>query len=257
MVYTPPGLNMHRPTRLSPGRADPARLRSGPRPGTPLTTYDISYLRSDGQVQRHRQTAPASPTFLAAFSAFARGTLITTAQGPVAVEDLEPGMKLITNERGPSPLLWIGSMMLAPQARLFGTGVPVLTRIMADALGMGRPMTDVVAGPSARLLHRSPGLADQILQPVHILADGVHVIGANPPSPVQLFHLALYRHATITVAGLPAETFHPGPGYEAALPYEDHATFLGLFPHVRKSSDFGSLAHPRQPLHFSGQYELA
>lgn len=214
-----------------------------------MTTYEISYLRSDGQVRRQRQGAPAIPIFLAAFSAFARGTLIATTRGPIAVEDLVPGMKLVTNERGPAPLLWIGSMTLRPDARLFDDGRPALMRIMSDALGMGRPMSDLVAGPSARLLQRDPALGEQVLQPVHELADGMQVIGVTPPSPVELYHLALHRHATITVAGLPAETYHPGPAFDASLSLEDLATFLALFPHVRKPSDFGSLAHPRQPLH--------
>jgi hypothetical protein len=235
-----------------PGNAPGLLARAEFQPRKPMLSYEVSYLRSDGAVRTQRYPAPATPAFLAAFSAFARGTLITTTRGPVAVEDLSPGMKLVTNERGPSPLLWIGAMTLMPDARLFDPGVPVLTRIMADALGIGRPMADFIAGPSARLLQRSPGLTDQMLQPVRDLVDGMQVIGLTPPSPVVLYHLALYRHATITAAGLPVETYHPGPGFEAALPHQDVATFLGLFPHVRKPSDFGSLAHPRQPLRQAG-----
>lgn len=246
MVYSPtiPAETGSRPAawRHHPG---PAAHRPARR-AAPLASYDIAFQRSDGQVRAQRFSAPATPIFLSAFSAFARGTLITTTTGPVAVEDLVPGMKLITNERGPSPLLWVGSVTWMPETRLFDPGRPVLTRVMADSMGMGRPIVDFVAGPAARILQRAPGAGNNVLVPVQSLADGNSAIGLTPPSPVQLYHLVLYRHATITAAGLTAETYHPGPGFEARLPHEDAAAFLALFPHVRKPSDFGSLAHPRR-----------
>lgn len=246
MAYTPPSLHFDGTLRSDTRRADPVYARA--RPARPMIAYDVAFLRSDGEVRAQRHRAPATPAFLGAFSAFARGTLIATTRGPVAVEDLSPGMKLLTNERGPSPLLWIGAMTLMPEAQMFERGAPALTRIMADALGLGRPVTDFIAGPSARILQRDLGLGELLLQPVQDLVDGMQVIGLTPPSPVTLYHLGLHRHATITAAGLPVETYHPGPAFDAALPHEDVAPFLALFPHVRQPSDFGSLAHPRLPL---------
>lgn len=250
MVYTPSALSLANATRADSAFAeDCATMRDPGGPRTqPSISYDVQYLCRDGQTGTARHSAPATPPFLDAFSAFARGTLIATTRGPVAVEDLSPGMKLLTNERGPSPLLWIGTVTLRPDACAFGTNGPRLIRVMAEALGLGRPMTDFMAGPGARILQRGSGIQDQALRPVRNMLDGTHVIELRPPSAVQMFHLLLPRHVTIMAAGLSAETFHPGPGFDQSMTHNDLALFLSLFPHIRKPVDFGSLAHPRAPL---------
>ncbi|QIE45898.1 hypothetical protein G5B38_10360 [Pseudohalocynthiibacter aestuariivivens] len=250
MVYTPSALNLVSAMRAEAGFAEEYTSLRGMRAerAQPMIGYDVQYLCGDGQIGSARHRAPATAPFLDAFSAFARGTLIATTQGPVAVEDLSPGMKLITNERGPSPLLWVGAMTLRPDACAFGESGPRLFRIMAEALGMARPMTDLMTGPGARILQRTPGRRDQSLRPVRDMLDGMQVIELRPPSAVQMYHLLLPRHATITAAGLSVETFHPGPGFDQSMTYDDLAQFIGLFPHIRKPVDFGSLAHPRAPL---------
>ncbi|WP_336097634.1 Hint domain-containing protein [Roseovarius sp. CH_XMU1461] len=246
MVYSPSAPRIVAPRTTHPASNRPASRPQDIRP-TAQRVYDVSWLnRHDGSVQRSRVEAPAGPIFEAAFSAFARGTLITTTQGPVAVEDLVPGMLIQTRERGPSPLLWIGSMQLAPDNI---APVAPLTRVMTDAFGLGRPSPDFLAGPGARLLQRTTGgPGDNSLRSVQSFADGHSVIPLRPPSPVRLYHLALQRHATITAAGLTTESFHPGAGFNSIVSYETSVRFMALFPHLRKTSEFGSLAHPRQPL---------
>jgi len=260
MVYTPTAFGLINTMRAETGFADTRQSlsRQVQHPAHTMKTYEVSSLLSDGKVRSQRLVAPSSMMFQAAFSAFAHGTLITTTRGPVAVEDLTPGMKIVTNERGPSPLLWIGSMTMNPNTTDFDPDTPRLTRIMADALGVGRPMPGFMAGPGARILKHGAGIQDKTLMPVREFVDGMNVIHVNPPSPVKLYHLALHRHATITAAGLDVETFHPGPGFENVLPHQDLTHFLSLFPHIRRPSDFGSLAYPRQPLRKpSGQRDVA
>ncbi len=123
-----------------------------------------------------------------------------------------------------------------------------LTRIMTGALGLGRPMVDLMTGPGARIAQRSSTQYDQILRPVHDLIDGNSVISVTPPGAVHLYHIALQRHATMTAAGLTLETYHPGPGFETALTQQHLAQFIALFPYVRRPSDFGGLAYRRGPL---------
>jgi len=252
MVYTPSALSLSNALRADTGFADtqPISGRHHHRVRDTIRTrmYDISWLRPDGTTQTHRQSAPATPAFEAAFSAFAHGALVSTSTGPVAVEDLRPGMRLVTNERGPSPLLWIGSMTLLPNDDNSDPSQPKLTRVMADAFGMGRPMPDFLAGPGARLMQRSAGFSEQTLRPVHEFVDGINVISVRPPSPVRLYHLGLHRHATINVAGLSAETYHPGPGFDSVMNHETLLQFMSFFPHMRRPTDFGGLAHPRQAL---------
>lgn len=223
-----------------------------------LRKYRILSLRNDGSIHETENIGPATAPFEAAFSAFARGTLIKTTTGPVAVEDLLPGMKIVTCEHGPMPLLWLGAMTLVPDAE--GT-VPQnrrITRIMGDALGMGRPMMDVMAGPGARLLSRPLGLRDsfggeQVLTPARDLADGMSVVEITPAHPVTVFHIALRRHSTICAGGLEFESYHPGAGFERHMSQNMLSLFLSYFPHIHEAHQFGALSHPRLPFGTAAQ----
>jgi len=61
--------------------------------------------------------APAIPAFELAFAAMARGTLLAGPDGPVAIEDLRPGMLLETARKGACRIEWIG-MLLGPENML-------------------------------------------------------------------------------------------------------------------------------------------
>ena len=68
-----------------------ARARSGGR----TRAYEIAALRPDGTVFVTEGYVPATPLFEEPFSAFARGTLISTPQGETPVEDLCPGDRIV------------------------------------------------------------------------------------------------------------------------------------------------------------------
>jgi hypothetical protein len=217
-----------------------------------LRKYRIMAELPDGTIQDAENIGPAIPSFECAFSAFARGTLIRTSQGQVAVEDLMPGCEIDTAEHGPQRLIWIGSMTLVPNV----AGVPAqacrVTRIMPDAFGMERPMTNLMVGPGARLLSRPANLRDsfggeRVLSPVRDLADGVNVVEIMPPTAITVYHLCLRQHGTITAGGLDFETFHPGIGFERQMGAQMLELFLSFFPHIRSPADFGPVAHLRLP----------
>lgn len=227
-----------------------------------MRKYHIASLKSDGSVKMSENIGPALPVFESAFSAFARGTLIETTHGPVAVEDLVPGMKIVTGERGASPLLWIGSMTLVPNAAGIDPHNLRLTRIMAEAFGMGRPMSDFLAGPGARILSRPSGMGgvfggERLLIPARNMVDDVNVISITPPRPVTVYHMCLHRHATVSADGLEVETFHPGTGFERTMGEKMLSLFLSFFPHISQPKDFGSLTHQRKPLVSSNGLEVA
>ena len=96
----------------SPVLNDPAALRAQPR--QQLRRYEVSSLLPDGSVAETRHIAPALPLFEDAFCAFSRGALIETASGPVAIEDIQPGEKVITADGHVQPLLWKGSTTIVP-----------------------------------------------------------------------------------------------------------------------------------------------
>lgn len=194
-------------------------------------------------------TAPATPDFEAAFNAFARGTLIATRKGQIAIEDLRPGMKVLSREHGPQSVIWIGIMTHNAARR----DTPLLTRITNDRFGPSRPSPDLITGPGARMLHRpSHGAAGDregmAYVPVSDFVDGDSIIGIHPRSETETYHLCLRRHGTIRAAGLEVESFHPGHALERRMGMNTRELFLNMFPHIGNASDFGPLAHPRVSL---------
>jgi hypothetical protein len=239
------------PTELNSGYgfAVSAPERARLRPAIPTRSFEVAALRSDGSLFIGQDRAPALPLFESAFSAFARGTLIQTSQGDVAVEDLQPGDMINTSTGEAEKLIWIGSSSFIPAEA--GRRMPLI-RIMADSFGQGRPNMFITVGPAARVLHTPHNMRGDagntgMLTPVRGFVDGVNVIEVVPPTPVRLFHICLSRHAAINVGGIEMETFHPGATAMRGLSQSLRDQFLGMFPQIGHASDFGPLAHPRAP----------
>ena len=237
-----------------PVPVDPKTHQTQSRPN--LRRYVIKSLLPGGDIAETRHVAPALPVFEDAFCAFARGSVVDTDSGPVAVEDLLPGDRILTSDGTAQPLVWKGSTTIVPGRRDTAARKLQLTRIMADSFGMQRPVACMIAGPSARLLYTPDhlrGLAGnlRLLTPVQEFTDGLTVIETTPPSAVDLFHLCLSRHAIIRVNGLEFETYHPGLEAARALSQNMRPHFLNLFPHISQLCDFGepvfTRAGDRQP----------
>lgn len=215
----------------------------------PTRNFEVAALRSDGSLFIGQDKAPAIPLFENAFAAFARGTVIATPRGNIAVEDLQPGDMVNTTDGDAAKLVWIGSSNFVPADA--GRRTPLI-RIMADAFGQGRPASFLTVGPAARILQTPHHLRGEVgnakmLTPVREFVDGVNVIEVVPPTAVQLFHLCLDRHAIITASGVEMETFHPGTKAIKAVSQSLQDRFLEMFPQVGHITDFGPMAHPRAP----------
>ncbi|MCA0929137.1 Hint domain-containing protein [Ruegeria profundi] len=231
-----------------------ALLRDGPRSKTQkkaqLRRYEVSTLMKNGEVVQTRHIAPALPMFEDAFCAFTRGALVETESGPMAFEDLLPGDTVLTQTGASETVLWKGSVMLIPGRQDSHGRTRPLTRIMADTFGMQKPMSGVIVGPSARLLGTPSHLRHvngegPVLTPVHEFQDGMSVIETLPPTPIELFHICLKRHAVINVDGLQFETYHPGVNAVRRLSHSLRSIYLNLFAHIDTLSDFGPLVMPR------------
>lgn len=232
----------------SPILQDPAALRARSRPQ--LRRYEVSVLAPNGDIVDSRHIAPALPLFETAFSAFTRGSMIETETGPIAIEDLLPGDRILTRDGSYQTLMWKGSTQIVPgRPDAKGRYTP-LVRIMADSFGMQTPMSDVVAGPAARLL-KTPGHLRHLsgdaplLTPVGEFLDGMQVIDTAPPTAVQLYHLCLEKHAVIRVAGLEFETYHPGTNALRLVSPTMREVFLKLFPHITSIGAFGPQLYAR------------
>jgi hypothetical protein len=233
--------------------ASPVADATEPRRPLVMRKYQISALRPDGEIRQSEQIGPALPQFEAAFSAFARSTLIKTTLGPVAIEDLLPGDEIVTSEYGPTRLLWVGSMTLVPKSNGPTPPEARMTRVMPEAFGMGKPITNVMFGPGARVLTPAARLRrlmgnEPILAPVRHLIDGQGVIEITPPRPVTVYHLCLAKHATINAGGLCVESYHPGSAFERKMGEKMLTLFLSFFPHIKAPYEFGGLSHLRLPL---------
>lgn len=212
--------------------------------------FETEWLDASGQVQSDVTVAHALPAFEAAFSAFTHGVLIQTTEGPVAVEDLTPGMYVECPDGRATQLLWKGSITLVPGAPTLSEQPSRLYRVMPDAFGLGRPVQDQTFGPHVRRLDRDPTIrsalgAEAALVPLASRADGNAVIEVTPVSPTRVYHLACAKHETILAAGLEVECFHPGHELQLSLPEELLQVFMGFFPHLESIRDFGRLATPR------------
>jgi len=237
-------------------------IEKAKRRGPLLRRYTVSRLDDAGREKITEHMAPATFEFENAFNAFPRGTLITTDQGVCAIEDLRPGMKVVTQERGPQEVVWIGSMMMVPHAPVADPAQVRMTRVSPDRFGLSRPAGDLMVGPGARLLHfpdvlRDDDVRGQVYTPFTEFADGDTVFEITPPSAIELFHVCLASHATIFAQGLPVETFHPGYYLNDTMGPNKLALFLSMFPHVTALRDFGLLAHPRMTLRALTQLDAA
>lgn len=227
---------------------DPAIMRPKARPQ--LRRYEVLSLLPNGDIAETHHVAPALQLFENAFLAFCRGSLVDTEHGPVAIEDLMPGDRVLTRDDEALPVLWVGSTRLAPGHADSQRRNLKLTRIMADSFGMSRPAACVVAGPASRLMmtpaHLRPTSGGApMLTPVQEFIDGMNVIETTPPTPVQMFHLCLPKHAVIRVGGLEFESYHPGTNATVATSHAMKAVFFNLFPHIDAMSDFGPQAYFR------------
>lgn len=243
------------PSAKSPALYLPKGARPTPRPPRPsfmTRRYEARWLTAEGHVEGTTRTAPALPEFEEAFSAIARGTLIETTQGFVAVEDLEPGMVAVTGEGRREVITWIGSMTLFPAGTIPGLASSAMTRITADAFGGGRPMPDLLLGPQARLLMkdartRAAGHPAAYL-PARALVDGESIIEVAPVAPVTMYHLVLERQGSLACAGIEIESYHPGRNLAERLEPQLAAMLLALFPQMTTFADFGPMSHPRLAL---------
>ena len=230
-----------------------ARRVSRPAPAMPKARvsrrFETEWLQ-DGEIHSDMVVAPALPAFEQAFGAFTHGVLVQTTEGPVAVEDLLPGMHLECASGRSSQLMWKGAITLVPGAPTLNETPDKLYRVMTDAFGLARPSQDQTFGPHARRLDRDAKIraaigSEAALAPLSAMVDGHAVIEVTPVTATRVYHLVCERHEMILAAGLEVETFHPGPDTPLSLPEEVLSLFMSFFPHMTSFRDFGRLAAPR------------
>ncbi|PKP94116.1 MAG: hypothetical protein CVT77_03305 [Alphaproteobacteria bacterium HGW-Alphaproteobacteria-16] len=130
---------------------------------------------------------------------FVEGTLIATALGSVAVEDLSVGDLVVTASGAQRPIKWIGQTASRPARHRRPHEVnPV--RVRAHAFGPNLPKRD---------LRLSPGHAvyvDGVLVPISHLVNGATIV-QDQVEKIRYFHVELEAHDIILAEGLPCESY--------------------------------------------------
>lgn len=159
-------------------------------------------------------------------------TLIATRGGPVPLEWLRPGDRILTRDNGYRPLLWIGR-----GRRLAGAGPQGVVAIEAGRFGPGMPDQCLRLAPDHGIL-----IADTAFLASHgtteVLAPAASVTLSVPSRPLGgLFHLALARHELVLANGIWVESL---PAEAAIRLFPRRA--VSLCEHL-----LADIAHPLRP----------
>ncbi|WP_244936035.1 Hint domain-containing protein [Paracoccus siganidrum] len=172
---------------------------------------------------------------------FTRGTLIETASGPVAVEDLKVGDLVRTRDNGLQPIRWIGSRKLG-RAGLAAKPNLRPIRIRAGALGTGTPSADLLVSPQHRILVRSR-IAQRMFSTAEVLVaakqllqlDGIEI--ADDLETVDYFHILFDRHEVVYSNGAETESLYTGPQALAGVGKAAREEIFALFPTLAETED--------------------
>ncbi len=169
---------------------------------------------------------------------FTPGTRISTAWGPVAVEDLCIGDRVVTRDHGQQPIRWIGRKTLDAAALITDPTLhPVLIR--KGALGPNAPDRDMmvsrqhrmlISGPAAELLF---GCDEVLVRAAHLL--GQPGISSVAPPGLTYLHILFDRHEVILADNAWSESFQPGDRTLGGLAADQCDELAKLFPELMQN----------------------
>ncbi|MCF6433205.1 Hint domain-containing protein [Leisingera sp. MMG026] len=181
-------------------------------------TADNGLGNSDTGLVEINQTVPC----------FLRGTLIRVPGGEIPVEDLRPGMEVLTYDNGPQPLQWIGSRRIACTP---GTA-PI--RFAKGSCGNSR---DLYVSPQHRMLV-SGSRAELLFGEGEVLVKAKDLVNDSTIRPAlemqeaQYVHLLFGRHQILWADGALSESYQPGPQTAAGFDAGTLAEIRELFPEL-------------------------
>lgn len=171
---------------------------------------------------------------------FAAGTLIETAIGLVAVENLRAGDLVMTEKDGLQPLSWLGQSTVAAQASL----APIV--IAKGALGNDRTL--VVSPQHAMLI--SDWRAQLLFGEDEVLVRAIDLVGQpgirqRSGGTITYCHIMFESHQIVIAEGIPSESFYPGKQALGVLDCAARDEILALFPELAQDPQtYGPKAAP-------------
>ncbi|MCW1917665.1 Hint domain-containing protein [Rhodobacter sp. KR11] len=169
---------------------------------------------------------------------FARGTMITLTDGSQrAIEQIVPGLQVLTRDHGRQTVRWIGQAHL----RAVGATAPVV--ITKGKLGNDG---DLVVSQHHRVFlyqrERVAGMmTSELLVPARDLIDG-DTVYLREGGYVDYFSLVFDRHEIIYAEGVPCESLLVNEATVSRLPPEIAAEMKARFPGLTQTPHFGSEA---------------
>ncbi|AWN47111.1 hypothetical protein DK419_12970 [Methylobacterium terrae] len=205
---------------------------------TQLDTRDLFLLQSTSGDTVAFSNNPITPGSSVTFTpqqgdyiapvCFTTGTLIRTARGEVAVEDLRVGDRAVTASGALRPIVWIGHRAIAAAGPLLPHDQQPV-RIRAGAFGAGLPARDLRLSPGHPVLvGAEAGNEGGHLVPVMCLINGT-TIAREPVAAVTYWHVELDSHDILLAEGLPAESY---------LDWGDRPFFTEGSDHALHNPDF-------------------
>lgn len=167
---------------------------------------------------------------------FTPGTWIETEDGPVPVEFLREGDKVLTADNGPQEILWKGARRMSG-ARLHALPDLRPVRFAPGALGYGAPDDELIVSPEHRMLVTG-ALAQSLFNTPEVLVEAKHLIDGEKVfrdvtlPEVTYIHLLLPAHAVLWANGVRCESFHPASTALSALEERDRMRLISGMPQV-------------------------
>jgi Ca2+-binding RTX toxin-like protein len=187
----------------------------------------------------------------AAIVCFVQGTLITTADGQIPVEDLKVGDLVQTLDRGFQPMRWVGrrhvdAIELANNENLR----PI--RIRTDVISAGNDVGSLLVSPQHRIMiaskvtERMFGDTEVLVAAKQLLAiDGVDI--ADDLEDVTYFHILFDQHEIIYADQVPTESLYLGEEAQKSLSPEGREEVYALFPEVALPTFMATSCRPIIP----------
>ncbi|MEM6661714.1 MAG: Hint domain-containing protein, partial [Pseudomonadota bacterium] len=187
------------------------------------------------------QTQFASLVAMGVPPCFAPGTLILTTRGEIPVENLCIGDLVITADRGPQPLRWMGKRTEVFKSR---DDPHIPTLITAGSLGNGLPGRNLIISPLHRVVLSGPGIEDAFGAPEILalskaltLQPGIRRMKGK--RRIDYYSLLFDRHEVIFSEGVPTESFRPGPIALAGFQEHVKEQIYAIYPDLKQHPEDG------------------
>ena len=172
---------------------------------------------------------------------FLEGTLFETIDGPLTIEDLQPGDLIPTMDSGDQPIRWVAS------SRIVGNPKAAPIRIEAGALGNTR---DIYVSPQHQIL-LAGWRAELYVGEDEVLVSAIQLVNDQTIRQVQqgsltYYHLLFDTHEFIYAAGIASESFHPGEKAIGSMAEDARDELLAIFPQLADvaAKSYGPCARP-------------